>query len=176
VRYPDAVLHEDEEVLVHCHPHWSTVFWPVTGVLTVVGTASFATAAVPPGAAQGDVRLGVLGVGAVLVLLLARPLLRWAATHVVLTDRRVLQRRGLLGRRGRDLTLGRVTGVSFAQKPVERVLGAGTLVLEVAGAPRPAVLRHVPRVEVVHGLVEALRGDPVPEEPAWHGDPVVGPA
>ena len=76
--YPDRVLAEDEEVVRHLHPHWTTVFWPIVWFLLIVGAGSFGAALIPAGRQQGILRLAVLGLAVVLVLfLVAVPLLRW---------------------------------------------------------------------------------------------------
>jgi uncharacterized membrane protein YdbT with pleckstrin-like domain len=165
VPYPDDLLHEDEELLVHCHPHWSTVVAPVTGLLAVVAVVSFASAAMPPGPAQGALRLAVLAAGAAVAPRLARPLLRWGTTHLVLTTDRIMQRHGLFARRRRDLALARVTAVSYEQSPAQRLVRSGTLVVGADGRSGAAVLAHVPRVEEVHGLLEVLARAAVPPEP-----------
>jgi uncharacterized membrane protein YdbT with pleckstrin-like domain len=58
----------------------------------------------------------------------------WAATGLVLTTRRVVIRAGLLGRRGRELSLARVHDITITRTLSDRVLGAGDLVIEPVGA------------------------------------------
>ena len=98
--FPDRLLSDDEEVVAHLHPHALAVVRPVVALLATVGAGCYAAAAVPTGAEQGLLRLGIAAVAVVLCVVLAvRPLARWAATHYVLTTHRVLLRRGVLSRR-----------------------------------------------------------------------------
>src|SRR5436305_13386089 len=97
VPYPDKLLADDEEVVRHLHPHWTTVFWPIVWFLLIVGAASFGAAAIPPWQQQGMLRLGIVGLAVVLAFFFGVvPLLRWRTTHYASTTHRLLLRAGLL--------------------------------------------------------------------------------
>jgi len=155
--YPDRLLAEDEEVVRHLHPHWTTVFWPVVGLLLIVGAASFGMAAIPVGRQQGIFRMAVLALALLLLLrLVLVPLLRWRTTHYVITTHRVLFRQGVLARRGRDLALSRITDVSYRQTLWERIIRSGTLTIESAGDSGPTVLRRIPDSDGVQQLLNHM--------------------
>jgi uncharacterized membrane protein YdbT with pleckstrin-like domain len=90
---------------------------------------------------------------AVAVLILLRftfwPWIRWQTTNYVLTTRRIVIRRGVLARSGRDIPLTRVNDVSFHHSLLERMLRCGTLTIESAGEHGQVVLPEVPDVELV---------------------------
>jgi Bacterial PH domain len=71
----------------------------------------------------------------------------------VLTTDRILTRAGVMGRRGSDLRLDQIAGISHHQNLVERVVGTGRLALRQAGTGNIVVFDHVPRPDVVHRLV-----------------------
>ncbi|MGY1784023.1 PH domain-containing protein [Geodermatophilus sp. SYSU D00698] len=155
--YPDRLLADDEEVVVHLHPHWTTLFWPVTGLFAVVGAGSYLAALVPAGRQQGVLRMALLAAVLVaLAVLVVRPVLRWRTTHTVVTTHRLLVRSGVLSRRGRDVPLSRVTDVSIHQTLRQRVLRSGTLTVETAGEGGPAVLHWVPVIGEVQRLLTEL--------------------
>jgi uncharacterized membrane protein YdbT with pleckstrin-like domain len=155
--YPDKLLTDDEEIVQHLHPHWLTVFWPVVRFLLIVGAASFAMAAIPAGRQQGIFRMLVLAVAVVLLLtVVAVPLLRWRATHYVITTHRLLFREGLLSRRGRDLGLSRITDVSYTQTLWERIINSGTLSIESAGDGGATVLKQIPGSDGVQQLLNHM--------------------
>ncbi|MBB3678215.1 PH domain-containing protein [Modestobacter versicolor] len=155
--YPDKVLGEDEEVVRHLHPHWTTVFWPVVLFLVLVGAASFGAALVPDGDQQGLWRLVVVAAAAVLALVLvAVPLLRWRTTHYVVTTHRLLFRTGILARHGRDIGLSRITDVSYKQTLWERVINSGTVSIETAGEGGPTVFSAIPDSDGVQQLLNQL--------------------
>lgn len=155
--YPDKVLADDEEVVRHLHPHWTTVSGPIALFLVLVGATSFGAALVPAGPEQGTWRLAVVGAAVVLALLLvAVPLLRWRTTHYVVTTHRLLVRTGVLTRQGRDVGLSRITDVSYRQTLWERVIRSGTVSIETAGEGGPTVLHAIPDSEGVQQLLNQL--------------------
>ncbi|SFO94643.1 PH domain-containing protein [Geodermatophilus dictyosporus] len=155
--FPDKLLADDEEVVRHLHPHWTTLFWPVVRFLVVVGAGSYLAALVPAGRQQGVLRLALLAVALVLLaVLVGRPVLRWRTTSTVLTTERLLLREGVLARRGRDLPLSRITDVSFSQTLWERLVRSGTVTVESAGEGGPTVLRKVPDSAGTQQLIVVL--------------------
>lgn len=154
--FPDHLLAADEEVVLHLHPHWKVLVWPVVLFLAAGAAGGFAAASIGSTAA----RLVVVAVVAVLVLwLTVVPVLRWRTTHFVLTTHRVLLRRGILSRTGRDIPLARINDLSFAHSLLERMLGCGTLMVESAGERGQVVLTAVPNVEQVHAELYQLVDD-----------------
>ena len=151
--YPDRLLAEDEEVILRLHPHWKMLVLPVLIFVVVAGGASFL-------AAQFDTagpRYAVVAVAALLVVAFTiAPFLRWRTTHFVITTHRVLIRRGIFSRSGRDVPLSRINDVSFEHSFFERLIGCGTLVVESAGERGQVMLEDVPRVESVQGQLYQL--------------------
>jgi len=156
VPFPDRVLARDEDLVLHLHPHVATLARPVLVLLLTIGFGTFLLVQTTSPGLQLAV---LLLAAAVLVLLVARPFLRWWTTHLVLTTHRVLVREGVLARSGRDVPLARITEVSFQRSLPERVVGSGTLVVESAGERGPVVVRHVPRVEGVQAALYQLIED-----------------
>jgi len=155
--YPRKLLADDERVELELHPHPKALFWPVLLLLVVVPAASFAAARVPAGDAQVPLRVALAVVAvALLGVLTLVPFLRWVTTHYVLTDRRLITRRGVVARSGRDMPLARVNDISFSHNVFERVLGCGTLVVESAGERGQLVLSDVPHVESVQRRIYEL--------------------
>ncbi|TQM35047.1 PH domain-containing protein [Pseudonocardia cypriaca] len=151
--YPDDLLVEDEQVVVHRHPHWKMLVVPVVVLLLVVGVASFLAAVV---SAQSWALWAWLGLAVAGLALVGRftvfPVLRWRTTHFVVTDRRVLVREGVLTRQGMDIPLRRISSVQIRQSLLERLLGAGTLVVE-ADSDESLEFDDVPGVRQVHAVL-----------------------
>jgi uncharacterized membrane protein YdbT with pleckstrin-like domain len=156
VPYPDKLLAEDEQVVLHLHPHWRKLVRPVLVFVLTAGVVGFASAVVSPSAVRTGIALLAL---AVVLVFTVRPVLRWASSHVILTTHRVLIRTGVLSRTGRDVPLGRIDDVSFEHTLLERMLRCGTLTVESAGERGPVVLADVPRVEAVQGTLYQLMED-----------------
>jgi uncharacterized membrane protein YdbT with pleckstrin-like domain len=167
--YPRRLLADGEEVQLDLHPHVRVLARPVLVLLVVVPLASFVAAKVPPGAAQAPVRAALAALALLLLLaLVLRPFLGWVTTRYVVTDRRLITRRGVLARSGRDVPLSRITDVSFEHGLLERILGCGTLVVDCAGERGQVVLADVPGVEAVqrrlHELADELPDDELPDD------------
>ena len=148
--FPRRLLGDDEDVVLDLHPHWKRLTIPALLVPVVVGVASYVEFLLPSGKARTSVRWAVVAAAALLLLRFSVwPWLRWQTTHYVVTTQRVVIRRGVLGRSGRDIPLSRVNDVSFRHSLVERLLGCGTLTIESAGEQGQVVLPEVPSVELV---------------------------
>ena len=158
----DALTGDEQPVLL-LHPHWKTLIGPVTVAVLVLAIALIIEAVIPSGRDAGTERL-VVAVIAILALMLwlIAPVLRWRTTTYELTTRRLRTRFGIITRRGRDIPLTRINDVSFEKGVLDRLLGAGRLVVESAGEHGQIVLRDIPHVEYVQAtlyeLVEAEQG------------------
>lgn len=148
--YPHRLLADDEEVVLDLHPHWKRLLLPALLVPVVVGLASYAAFLVPSGSVRTPVRWAIVAVAVVVLLRWSLwPYVVWQTTRYVLTTRRVIIRRGVFGRSGRDIPLTRVNDVSFHHSLFERLLRCGTLTIESAGEHGQVVLPEVPDVELV---------------------------
>jgi len=157
VGYPENVLATDEQVVLHRHPHWKRLIWPVLVLLLVTALAAFGAAVVQQtdwdATAKKVVQLVVLAVWLIVVgWLSVWPFLVWWTTHFVITDRRVMFRHGLLSRSGIDIPLARINSVEFRHGIIDRMLRTGTLVIESASQD-PLEFYDIPRVARVHSLL-----------------------
>jgi uncharacterized membrane protein YdbT with pleckstrin-like domain len=157
VGYPENALATDEQVVLHRHPHWKRLIWPVLVLLLVTALASFGAAVVRQtdwdATAKKVVQLVVLAVWLIIVGWLAIwPFLNWWTTHFVITDRRVMFRHGLLSRSGIDIPLARINSVEFRHGIIDRMLRTGTLIIESASQD-PLEFYDIPRVARVHSLL-----------------------
>lgn len=86
---------------------------------------------------------------AVILLLVLVPFLRWWAHVYTITTRRVIDKRGVLAPRQRELSHLRGYTIQVRRGPLQRMWGAGTLTLS-NGVDEPMRLVNVPSVELVH--------------------------
>lgn len=151
--YPEELLRDDEQVVLHKHPHWKTLVLPVLALLIVVGLGSYVAALIAGVSWQSYGWIGLAALGGIGVLwLTVVPLLRWRTTHFVLTTRRVLIREGILSRSGIDIPINRINSVQFRHSVIDRILGCGTLIIESA-SDEPLEFDDIPQVERVHSLL-----------------------
>ena len=156
--YPEKILANDEKVVEHLHPHWITLV-PATLWLIVICAAGGAGIAYAPDGktAHKVVIIAIIVVGAALLLWLSfSPWLAWRTTHYVITSHRVLIRRGIFRRTGRDIALSRISDVSFNQSLWDRMVGAGTLTIESAGEHGQENLTNIPRSDQQQQLINHL--------------------
>ena len=168
----DTTLAPGEHLVLSVHPHWKVLVGPVALGVLIVAAAAAAWLQVPFGTASSIAGL-ILAV--VALALLARvvgvPLLRWRTTTYSLTSKSLRVRKGIITREGKDIPIARVTDVSFETGLLDRIVGAGTLVVESPGEHGQVRLTGIPHVEFLQGrlfeLVEeerqhsaVLRDDP----------------
>lgn len=150
------LLGADEHVLLHLRTHGKALCWPAVA-LVGVGAAVGAGAALIPSGYRPVGQLAIAGVGLVLAIWWAGiPFLRWRTTTYTITNHRLIARRGILNKTGKDLPLLRINNVSYKRSLLDRMLGCGTLNLQTAAEGGPIVLADVPDVERVHLSVSEL--------------------
>jgi len=142
------------------HPHWKTLIRPILVAALVVAIALIAEVLIPSGSAAAAARAAV-GIVAVLFLMvwLIVPVLRWRTTTYELTTKRLRTRFGIITRKGRDIPLTRINDVSFEKGLLDRLLGAGRLVVESAGEHGQIVLKDIPDVADVQATLFRLVED-----------------
>ena len=150
----------DEQLVLLLHPHWKTLIRPILIAVLVVAVGLIAEVLIPPGSGAMAAR-GAVGVVAVLALMvwLTVPVLRWRTTTYELTTKRLRTRYGIVTRHGRDIPLTRINDVSFEKGVLDRLLGAGRLVVESAGEHGQIMLRDIPNVESVQATLFRLVED-----------------
>ena len=141
--FPRRLLADDEEVVLDLRPHWSSLGWPLPALAVSVAALVAAVVAWPSGPVAVAYVLGAL-CGLCVVWLAGRSVRR-STTRLVLTTSRLVQRSGILGRRGRDVRLARINEVGYHQTLWQRLLGTGQLVVEVGGDRGELRFDHVPQ-------------------------------
>jgi uncharacterized membrane protein YdbT with pleckstrin-like domain len=150
-------LTADEEPVLFLRPHWKTLIRPFLLAVIVVAAALVAEVFAAGSKGAAAVQLAIAAVAIlVLMLWLAVPVLRWRTTTYELTTRRLRMREGIVTRRGRDIPLVRINDVSFENGLLDRLLGAGRLVVESAGEHGQILLNDIPHVEQVQGTLFRL--------------------
>lgn len=149
VAYPDDLLVEGERVAWHAHPHWATQLRPAAVFPITAAVAGFAAAALRL-QSWAPLAWAVLGLAGLVIVLRGTvlPLARWRTTHIVVTDRRLMVREGLVSRQGLDVPVDRIASVRVRRTPFGRMVGSGTLIVDT-GDPEPMRFRDVGNVERV---------------------------
>ncbi|MEU8236962.1 PH domain-containing protein [Actinoplanes missouriensis] len=166
--FPEDVLTDEEEVVLHLAPHWKAAVAPVA-VLALALTGEILAWVMLPETEGGTVALWLISA----ILLWnslrygVRPLLIWRFTHYVFTNERILLQHGVLVRERRDLPLNRVNDHALTQSVLDRMLGSGTLTVDSIG-DQSAVLAGLPHAErvqtILYDLIEHSPAEPEEDE------------
>jgi membrane protein YdbS with pleckstrin-like domain len=126
--FPKRLLVPGEELVLDLRPHWIALFLPSLATIGVVIVGIW------------------LGLNAnwfpnwlvwalVAILLIAYPLRRliwWLTSYFVVTTDRLIHREGWIAKHSMEIPLEAINDVRFKQSVFERVIGAGTLVVQSA--------------------------------------------
>lgn len=155
-------LAADEHVEFLVRPHWRVLVLPIAALVVITAITGFVVGRMgvwlpdQPEVALAF-SLGVVALGVLLAAFLAiAPIARWMGSVVMLTDRRLLVRTGVLARAGRDVPLVKINEVSFVQSIFDRAFGCGTLVVQSASEWGVLTIRRVPQIHEVHREINTL--------------------
>lgn len=148
--YPERLLSDDEVIESQFRPHWSGILRE--GLIVLVGVAL--SVAVAIFAWPTWVYLVVAGL---VLVLIARGLVRWVNTLHVVTNERLIYRAGFIAKQGTEIPLEVIQNVAFNQSLFERVFGTGDLMIESAGTHGQTRYRDIPKPEAVQSLIYRMR-------------------
>jgi len=150
---PRKFLNEDEELLAELRPHWIFLFGPLFSsigiwVAIIVLLILWHN---PP----GWTNYPVIIIAVIPGLWLLGRYVRWRSYDVALTSTRILVRQGILGRDTVQLRLQRITEVNIRQSLIERVLGTGSLIIDVQGEDDSMSLEYMRRPAIVQRVINS---------------------
>ena len=155
--FPRELLTEGEEVLEEFRPHWRMLaipfLWTLAALVVIVLSYVLWDGIAP-------LVLSLLAGAAWLYLGLWR-FISWFFTWYVLTNERLITRRGIIARRGVDLPLENINDVQFSQTILERLLGSGDLVIESAGEMGQSRFSDIRKPEEFQSRLYQVREDRV---------------
>lgn len=149
--FPTRLLTEGEEIVIDTRPHWIALVGPViVTILIVVAEILALTHVHGHSGAKSVLRWLLAGGGLVLFLVYpVRMFIKWATSHFVITTQRLVHRVGLIAHGSMEIPLSRITDVRFDQNILQRMIGAGTLVIESAGERGSEAFDNVRRPEFI---------------------------
>ncbi len=126
--YPRKLLIPGEEIVLELRPHIVALALPGLIALAAVVFGFWLII-------QFDGFMRTLTTVAILVLLVAFPIRKlvwWLTSDFVVTTSRVIHREGFIAKRSMEIPLDKINDVRFEQGIVDRMLGAGTIVIQSA--------------------------------------------
>ena len=126
--FPKRLLVPGEELVLDLRPHWIALMLPGLATIGVVLVGSWLISRFD-GVVNWVILVGMA------ILLIAYPLRRliwWLTSYFVVTTDRLIHREGWIAKHSMEIPLEAINDVRFAQGIFERVIGAGTLVVQSA--------------------------------------------
>ncbi len=152
--FPRKLLNEGEQVVVDLRPHWW--FFAGPAALLVVSLVALIAAR----SAADWVILALVGVCLTALVWFAGRYARWATTSFAVTTDRVVYRAGVLAKHAIEIPLDRVNTIFASQSFLERLLGAGDLVIESAGEHGDEAFANISRpARVQNRIYAAIEAD-----------------
>jgi uncharacterized membrane protein YdbT with pleckstrin-like domain len=150
VGFPRDLLDERERIVFELRPHWVALVPPAFGglLILVVGVVAVGLIGDPTGRTMAGL------VTAALLLVVVLPgALRWYFTLFVLTSDRLITRTGIVAKSSKEIPLERINDVTFNQSVLERLFGAGDLLVESAGERGQTRITNVRKPEQVQLMI-----------------------
>jgi membrane protein YdbS with pleckstrin-like domain len=152
--YPRKLLNDYETVALDMNPHWWYFVEAAFALLISIVLGVIVVAA----DAESWLKWLMLILIALSAIWLVVRYVKWRTTNFVITSDRVIFRHGVIAKSGIEIPLERVNSVHFSQSLVERMLGAGDLLIESGaeeGQQRFTDVRNPDRVQnLIHSQME----------------------
>ncbi len=130
----ESHLHRDESIVLDLHPHWVMMAKAVVALVAATALGIFLWVRLD---GDGTWETVVAWIGILLIvaslLWFAQRWLTWYSTNFVVTTDRCIYRSGVISKKGIEIPLERINTVFFEQGLMDRLVRAGTLVIESAG-------------------------------------------
>ena len=127
------MLQPDERVLVVGHLHWS-IYTHAVLILALAVAVAIGAFWVPDANWQRIVWLAAAAVAVLGLLAFLTAWIRRHATEIVVTDRRVIFKRGILSRYTVEMNVSKIETVDVDQGLGARLLGYGTVLIRGTGS------------------------------------------
>ena len=148
--FPRRLLIEGEELILDLRPHWIALVGPA--IATVAILVGMVVLYQVFDERILDIVVGIAGT----LLLLGYPVRRlvdWLTSHFVVTSDRIIHRRGFIAKYSMEVPLEAINDVRFEQGILDRMIGAGTLIVQSASEAGRQVFDHIRRPEEVQRTI-----------------------
>jgi uncharacterized membrane protein YdbT with pleckstrin-like domain len=147
--FPRRLLVEGEELVLDLRPHPVALALPALATIVIVGIGIWLV----------TISDGVwvwVALAATVLALLAYPVRRltdWLTSHFVVTSDRIIHRQGLIAKSSMEIPLEAINDVRFEQGVFDRLVGAGTLVVQSASEAGREEFAHIRKPEDVQKTI-----------------------
>jgi uncharacterized membrane protein YdbT with pleckstrin-like domain len=150
-------LRDGEQLIWEGRPTWRAMlsFYIKWGILALLPAV---IVAILNGVFDTDISQS-LAILATIILLVAVVAIGWLlriGTYYLITDHRIMIRRGILSRRERSASLDRVQNVNTSQTFIERMLNTGRVDFDTAGSDTSDAVLTFVGIDDPHGLRDKI--------------------
>ena len=132
--FDEKNLHREERIVLDLHPHWIMLARSVALLVVVTVFGGWVVWGWDPTGTTGTVVRWITAIAVLASLLyFLVEWAKWVTTNFVVTTDRCIYREGLIAKRGIEIPHDRINTVFFEQGFLDRILRAGTLMIESAG-------------------------------------------
>lgn len=129
--FPRRLLVPGEELVVDLRPHWIALALPTIATLGVLAVGIWLIATLSD-RFTWITWVVLAGMAVLLLAYPARRLTRWLTSHFVVTSDRLINREGWIAKHSMEIPLEAINDVRLHQSVFERIIGAGTLIVQSA--------------------------------------------
>jgi uncharacterized membrane protein YdbT with pleckstrin-like domain len=154
VGIPESHLHRDERIVLDLHPHWVMMAKAVIALMVTTALGIFLWVSLD-GDGTWETVVAWVGILLIVVSLLwfAQRWITWYSTNFVVTTDRCIYRSGVISKKGIEIPLERINTVFFEQGLMDRLVRAGTLMIESAGEMGRQTFRDVKNPIMVQNVL-----------------------
>lgn len=155
--FADEHLNPGEELILNFKPHWkalvSAALWAIL-IGVVLGAALWI---LPENWRKSLTPILFVAAAIAGLVLVLPPVVRWLSTEIILTDERLVTRKGVIRRVTYDIPVDQINSVTVHQSLLDRILRAGNLVVESASDTGDQVIPNVPRPTDVQNTISRAK-------------------
>jgi membrane protein YdbS with pleckstrin-like domain len=146
--FPTRLLVDDEELILDLRPHPIALAMPALVTVVTLGAAIWISAAfdwkwwIPWG-----------GLALVLIVYVLPKFLNWWTSNFAVTSDRIIHRMGWISKYSMEIPLEAINDVRFEQGILDRMVGAGTLVIQSASEQGRQVFEDIRHPEDVQKTI-----------------------
>lgn len=153
---PRKLMIDGEQTVATTRTHLKVLLVPFLILLVVAGVGGFAINRVGDSGSGAPRWIVIVGMVVLILWGSVLPFAKWLTWTYTLTNKRIVEQRGLLTRTGRVIPLSRINDVAFEKNLNDRILGCGTLIIHDASEQAGLELRDIPHIEAFHRTVSSL--------------------
>jgi uncharacterized membrane protein YdbT with pleckstrin-like domain len=168
--FPKRLLIQGEQLVLDLRPHWIALVMPVLGVIAILVVQYFLYQLNDSwfdDSSFVNMAIGIVAVVAI-VAFPVRRFVAWFTSNCAVTSDRVIHREGFIAKRSMEIPLEAINDVRFEQGVIDRMVGAGSLLISSASETGTNTFRDIRHPEEVQRTI--YHQGELNKKRMYHGD------